>query len=559
MGKKSIEKSDNCYLSALSVNDVEPTPDNPRVISEKDPAFLELVDSVKAAGVLVPIHVRPHPTHDGQWDLRAGERRLVAARAAGLDTIPAIVHRAMTDVEAFELTFAENFVREDLTPIEQSNAVKILMEKHDGDRDAVAAHLGKSRQWVALRVNLTKLSLEWLQAVSDPDTTVFTYSTAHLELIARHDVKLQKEMLMDLRHSSHRSLKELEKYIDRGYLHSLDGAPRSMKEAKPTCITCRKRSSCQGQLFVIEDKKRQPDRCLDRHCWQKKMLAHLVERVGELKAEHPDLAIISENSVDRHDDREQYQNAFGSVPLNNWNYTIAKKGNKNVQAALVVHGKAAGELRWIKKPTADGGTGRIKGQVKPLKERRAALQKRREVRALADFRKLAEKATIEHEDYNITLISLAAGFGVKHSYSDPQGWSCFDGLKKKIARETKVINSPGQQKIVADELWRRVLPNLLSPLNPGYTTTSAIKHAERVARLLHLDWHGCAAKAVEEIKEPKIWATLKADGTPKASPKPKKSKVKTRKPKRETKGGKVKGEPGSVKAEGKPTKRAKKA
>lgn len=516
MGKEPVEKRDNCYLSALSVADVIPTSDNPRVISEKDPAFLELVESVKAAGVLVPVHVRAHPKQAEKWDLRAGERRVRAAALAGLDTIPAIVHRAMTDVEAFELTFTENFVREDLTPIEQSNAVKVLMEKHDGDRNAVAAHLGKSRQWVALRVNLTKLSLEWLQAASDPDTTVFTYSIAHLELIARHDVKMQKEMLMDLRRSSHRTLKELKKYIDRRYLHGLDGAPRSMKEAKPSCITCRKRSSCQGQLFVIEGRKRQPDRCLDPHCWQKKFLAHLVERAGEIKAEHPDLAIISEGSIDRHDDREQYQDAFGSVPLNDWNYTIAKKGDKNIQAALVVHGKGMGELRWIKKLTADGGTGRVKGQVKPLKERRAALQKRREVRALADFRKLAEKATIKYEDYSITLITLAAGFGVKHNYSDPQGWSCFDGLKKKIARETKVINSPAQQKIVADELWRRVLPNLLSPLNPSYTTTSAIKHAERLAQLLSLDFDTCLKAAVEEIKEPKVWATLKADGSPKA-------------------------------------------
>ena len=102
-------------LAEVRTADCIPTPDNPRRIDVTGEAFQELVDSVRGQGVLVPVHVRAHPKRKGKWDLRAGERRLRAAQAAGLETIPAIVHDAMTDAEAFELTFTENFAREDLT------------------------------------------------------------------------------------------------------------------------------------------------------------------------------------------------------------------------------------------------------------------------------------------------------------------------------------------------------------------------------------------------------------------------------------------------------------
>ena len=67
---------------------VVPTGDNARVIDVEGASFKELVESVRAQGVLVPVHVRPHPVEEGKYDLRAGERRLRAAVAAGLAEDP---------------------------------------------------------------------------------------------------------------------------------------------------------------------------------------------------------------------------------------------------------------------------------------------------------------------------------------------------------------------------------------------------------------------------------------------------------------------------------------
>lgn len=532
-------------IQELKLADVIPTPDNPRVITEKDDAFKELVASVKGAGVLVPVHVRPHPKHRGKWDLRAGERRIRAAQAAGLETIPAIVHEGMTDAEAFELTFTENFVREDLTPLEQGRAVEILMEQHNDDVGAVAAHLGRSRKWVALRGRLSQLSKGWRKALADPKRFCSDWGIGHLEVIARHEPELQegilKEIGRDWEHIFRNyRVQQLATFIEEKFTHLLRTAPWKIDDEIVTdeivrtgrpfrCALCSRRSSAQADLFDL-GKGGKDDRCLDESCWQKKMAAYLAQRVGELRKKHADLVLVGGAGCHISGCEKEFEERYGAKPLGSWDYDEVKKSDKKAKPALVVDGAGTGHLKWVR-PRRGAKAERATGEAKPktLKERRAALQKRREVRALADFRKLAEKATIEHEDYNITLIALAAGFGVKHSYSDPQGWSCFDGLEKKIARETKVINSPGQQKIVADELWRRVLPNLLSPLNPSYTTTSAIQHAERLAQLLSLDFDACLKAAVDAIPEPKLWATLKADGTPK------KTRGKRRKKARESK------------------------
>lgn len=107
-------------LRMVPVEDVVPTPDNPRKrIDTKAPDFLELVESVKALGILQPLVARPHPTQAGKLDLRAGHRRHEAARAAGLAEVPVMV-REMSDRVAMEVTVLENLQRVDLTPMEEA-------------------------------------------------------------------------------------------------------------------------------------------------------------------------------------------------------------------------------------------------------------------------------------------------------------------------------------------------------------------------------------------------------------------------------------------------------
>ena len=197
-----MAKSDNdkkTEFMQLPTATIMPSGENPRIINEKDPRFVELAESVAAQGVMVPVHVRPKGK---KYELLAGERRLRAAKVAKRETIPAIFHQGMTDAEAFELTYAENFCREDLTPLEESRAVATLLEKYKNDTPAVAAKMGKSERWVRLRAFLHKgLIKDWQNVLSteDPNHCEFAHwTTAHFELVARLTNAAQAELLAEL-------------------------------------------------------------------------------------------------------------------------------------------------------------------------------------------------------------------------------------------------------------------------------------------------------------------------------------------------------------------------
>lgn len=100
----------------IKVADLIPTKDNCRIINPKDKAFLALAEDISKNGVQIPVIARPHPTQEGKFDLRCGERRLLAAKLMKLETIPVMVYEKMTDEEAKHITFKENFNRADLTP-----------------------------------------------------------------------------------------------------------------------------------------------------------------------------------------------------------------------------------------------------------------------------------------------------------------------------------------------------------------------------------------------------------------------------------------------------------
>src|SRR5687767_9077200 len=100
-------------LSLIGAN-----PYQPRRVFD-NPALQELADSFKEKGVIQPVIVRR--LGDGQFQLIAGERRLRAAKLAGLEKIPAIV-RTASDAESMEIALIENLQRKDLNPIESANA-----------------------------------------------------------------------------------------------------------------------------------------------------------------------------------------------------------------------------------------------------------------------------------------------------------------------------------------------------------------------------------------------------------------------------------------------------
>ncbi len=125
----------------ISVDKIKANPHQPRQNFAEIP-LQNLVLSIKQYGVFQPIIVTQ--TMAGNYELIAGERRLRAAKLAGLEEIPAII-RAAKDLEKLELSLIENIQRQDLNPIEKANAYKKLIDNFDLTHEDAAKRLGTSR------------------------------------------------------------------------------------------------------------------------------------------------------------------------------------------------------------------------------------------------------------------------------------------------------------------------------------------------------------------------------------------------------------------------------
>lgn len=147
----------------IPVDRVRRNPHQPRAAFD-DEALAELTASIATHGVLQPIVVRA--AADGGYELIAGERRLRAARAAGLTEIPAVV-RESTGNDTLELALVENIQRSDLNPMEEAGAFRELIDRFGLSHEAVARQVGKSRVAISNALRLLDLAPETRQAIVD--------------------------------------------------------------------------------------------------------------------------------------------------------------------------------------------------------------------------------------------------------------------------------------------------------------------------------------------------------------------------------------------------------
>jgi ParB family chromosome partitioning protein len=149
-------------LLELPVEAVTPNPRQPRIDFEEE-SLAALARSIREVGVLQPIVVR---ARGGAYELVAGERRLRAARMAGLPTIPAIV-RDSDDTDSLREALIENIHRQDLGPLEQAAAFQELLEELGATQEMVAERLGHSRAHVANTIRLLSLPADVQRLLAD--------------------------------------------------------------------------------------------------------------------------------------------------------------------------------------------------------------------------------------------------------------------------------------------------------------------------------------------------------------------------------------------------------
>ena len=234
--KELAQEKKDALLIEIEVNKITFDPGQPRKIMNEE-GLRELAQSIKEKGVIEPVIVRP----DGdKFILISGERRVRAAKIAGLKKLPAVVKKDLSVREVREIQLIENLQREDITPLERAEAIRdylspLVSEKElpkvlaqmefspddvpEDVTDAVSVllkNLGKSlktlRRWVAL----LSLPDEIKERLRDPSSPI---TSRHIEeLLKLKDINLIKEVMgfIEKEHLSSSQTKELVKEVKKG-------------------------------------------------------------------------------------------------------------------------------------------------------------------------------------------------------------------------------------------------------------------------------------------------------------------------------------------------------
>lgn len=269
---------------------VDESPLNPR--RTFDAARLdELAQSIRAKGVVVPVLARPRGE---RFELVYGHRRFRAAQKAGLSVIPATV-RELDDAQVVEVALLENLARHDLSPLEEGEAYRRLMDLHQYSAEQIAERVGKSRETIYGRMKLAQLQGRARELVVKGELA----ATVGLLIARLPTPEMQEEALGELEHDadaygrelSEVSFRDAQVALAQSFQLRLKEAPFDTKDAflehvAGACTACPKRTGAQPELFA--DVK--GDTCLDRACWKVKVKAHAAR--AKEKAEKKGLEVL---------------------------------------------------------------------------------------------------------------------------------------------------------------------------------------------------------------------------------------------------------------------------
>ena len=184
IGETEDARQKNASTVEVPIASLKPNPSQPRR-TFRDASLAELAESIRRRGVLQPVLVEEVV---GGYQIVAGERRVRAAKLAGLDRVPVLV-RSFSPDERLEVALIENLQREDLTSIEEAKAYRQLMEARDLTQEQVAAKVGKDRTTVTNSLRLLKLPQKVQDAVEKGDLSA-GHARALLAVTSPADMEL---------------------------------------------------------------------------------------------------------------------------------------------------------------------------------------------------------------------------------------------------------------------------------------------------------------------------------------------------------------------------------
>lgn len=217
------ENFDHEKVVELKVQDIRVNKNQPRHTFDEE-KLQELALSIKEHGVVQPIIVRP--AEQGKYELVAGERRWRACRIIGQEKIPAII-KNLSEKETSEIALIENIQREDLNPIEEAGAYKILMEEYGLTQEELSRRVGKSRPFIANAVRLLSLPEQVRNMVAQG-----TISAGHARALLTLPRQKQQEEVAKRIAQKGMSVRQTEKAI-RDILREREGAKKITKKEDP--------------------------------------------------------------------------------------------------------------------------------------------------------------------------------------------------------------------------------------------------------------------------------------------------------------------------------------
>ncbi len=206
--KKDVEVSHpsekRLSVVGIAVRDIAPNEQQPRKYFDED-RLQELADSIKEHGIMQPLVV---VAKGSKYELIAGERRLRAAKKAGLEKVPVIVRGAMDDLKKLELAIIENVQRHDLNVVEEARSYKKLADEFNLTQEEIAQKMGKSRSVIANRMRLATLPIEIQRALIGGHI-----SEGHAKVILSLDNPEKQRALYDLIIAGKLSVRDAEKAL----------------------------------------------------------------------------------------------------------------------------------------------------------------------------------------------------------------------------------------------------------------------------------------------------------------------------------------------------------
>lgn len=472
------------------------------------PEAKELRESLKESGQLQAVGVILHPTINDHYLVIFGCRRTSCIKAENINAIEIKVFHDISLEEAKTTTIVENLQREDLTDIEMAFEIEKLFKEEFSILE-ISDKTGKSPTWIARHKNLVNLSPKWLKELRNEKSELYGFNTSKLILISRHiheiqDDVLNKKWARNLPHD------KLEKEL-LATTRNMSGAPwdleeEGLSEKKIACINCTQRSACQSGLwseFGLDDKKESKlDKCLDEQCWDEKLKTYLeIEMTIAMGVYGDSLRFIDSSSV-----------YIDQDTIRPHQYTKTTKSDKESFPVINVTDQGLDKRASYYKLNQTNHNGNAspeneKKKPKTLKERRLGLESRRKRFVMEKVGRLVSASNfddikISKEDLPFFLLSLSNKFGAdfQNNYPRKDTW-------EKLDKDSKDKNMQDSWNTSKRIFMKRIkYPNTAEP------EYWEVKH---MAKIIGLDLKPLEETAQKVIPEPKSWANLKADGTPK--------------------------------------------